>query len=248
VIEAVIVACVLAAAVYLLRPLLAGVIIVTVMLSAPAAAAGPPQRRPSIGLLLIAVDAGVDHLRISEAWRVGNPGPPQEVVLRGVLPAGAAYLTFHRGVERFTRTEEGFSARVRLGTGLSEIAYSYALPAGASAVVARKFPLDVGRLEVVVRGGRARLRLDRGNAIDPIQLDGETLPRWGVRALPAQQTLTLFLDRLPASRPWLPRAAAAAFAAILSAGLTARILRPRDGARPGAGRGTEETVPGSKNP
>ncbi|MDQ7843324.1 MAG: hypothetical protein QN141_06465 [Armatimonadota bacterium] len=246
-IEVVIVVCTVAAAVYLLRPLFAALIIATAVLASGAAAA-PARDGPAIGLLLIAVDAGVDHLRISEAWRVGNPGPPREMVLRGVLPPGAQYLTFHRGVKTFVRTAEGFAAPVRLGSGLSEIAYSYLLPAGATAVVPRRFPLDVRRLEVVARGGRTRLRLDRGHPADPIRLDGQTLPRWEVRDLAADQTLTLLLDHLPASRPWLPGRAAAVLAVALGAGLTARIRRLPDRASMGTDRRTEETVPDSKNP
>lgn|GEM_PF-1660690 len=226
-IEAIIVVCLAAAAAYLLRPLLVGAVVVVVALSAAGAVAAPPDR-PSIGLLLLAIDARVDHLRVSEALRISNPGRPRSIELRGGLPPGAEYLTFHRGVESYTRTEGGFAARVHLGTGLSEIAYSYALPTRRAAAIARRFPLDVQRLEVVARGGGTRLRLNRGRAIDPIRLDGESVPRWEVRGLPAGETLTLFLDHLPSSRPWLAPAAAALLAVMLSTGLIGRIRRPRE--------------------
>lgn len=203
-------------------------LLATVIALAPiAAAAAPPSAPPGvdIGLLLLAVDAKRDHLRVSEALRLSNAGPARTLELRFPLPEGAAYLTVHRGVERSVRTAAGFTAVLHVPRGIAEVAYSYALPSGRTAAVARAFPLRVLRLEVVARGRGAEVRLDRGRSVDPVPLGGEALPRWEVRMLPAGEPVTIRLDRLPVSRPWLPASGAVVLAAALGTGLIRHLRR-----------------------
>jgi hypothetical protein len=193
------------------------------LLTALPAAAGTPSEE--IGLLLIAIDAQRDHLRVSEALRLSNTAAARTVTLRLPLPEDAAYLTVHRGAARTVRTPAGFTADVRLPTGLSELAYSYALPAGRAAVISRSYPLRVRRLEIVARGGAVRLAADRGGPGQPVSVDGERLPRWEARDLPAFGAITIRLDGLPVSNPARPRWAAALLAAALGADLLRRLRR-----------------------
>jgi hypothetical protein len=189
------------------------------------------QGEPSIGLLLIAVDAQRDHLRISEALRLVNPGPPRVVELRVTLPAGAAYLTVHRGMDGLRPAADGFAGRVALARGAREVIYSYALPAGREARVVRSFMLPARRVEVVVRGGRTRLAASRGAALPPLDVGGARLPRWEAYDLAAGEPIEVRLSGLPVSRPWFPPTAAAVFSVLLAGGLAAgarrRDLRPR---------------------
>jgi len=213
-----------------MTPVIVGVaVLVLAAVSAGAApsAAVPSEADPSIGLLLLAIEARRDHLRVSEALRLSNPGAPRDLELTVRLPEGAAYLTFHRGVDHPVRTAEGFTTRLRLPGGLSEIAYSYAVPSGTSTTLVRSFPLRVQRLEVVVRRRGAGLRVDRGRAVEPLVIGGETLSRWEASAVAARVPVTIVLDHLPASRPWIPLAGAGGLAAVLGAGLTVRLLRRR---------------------
>lgn len=223
----IIIAAVVAAAVYLLRPLFVAALVILVIAAVPVAAA-PPAADPSIGLLLVAIEARRDHLRVSEALRVSNPGAPRVLDLTIRLPEGAAYLTFHRGVDHPVRTADGFTAPLPVPGGLSEIAYSYAVPTGSTATLVRSFPLRVARLEIVVRGRGAELRVDRGAAVEPLAAGGETLSRWEVSALAARAPVTIILDHLPVSRPWRPVAGAGALALFLGSGLTVRIVRRRN--------------------
>ena len=211
-------------------PVIAGVallVLAAVPAGAAPSAAVPRETDPSIGLLLLAIEARRDHLRVSEALRLSNPGAPRDLELTVGLPEAAAYLTFHRGVVDAVRTAEGFTTRLRLPGGLSEIVYSYAVPSGTSATLVRSFLLRVQRLEVVVRGRGAGLRVDRGRAAEPLVIGGETLSRWDVSALAARVPVTIVLDHLPASRPWIPLAGAGGLAVVLGSGLTARLLRRR---------------------
>ncbi len=211
------------AAAYLLRPLMSAVVLVLMFAHAATAASAPP--RISIGLLLVAVDAQRDHLRVSEALRLSNPGPAAVLDLAVALPAGSQYVTFHRGLVRPVESPTGFRDRLMAPHGLLEIAYSYALPAEARTQVGRAFPLPVQRMEIVVRGGGVRLWADHGQALPPLTVGGETLPRWDAGRLRAEETITFVLDHLPVSRPWLPPAAAGALAAVLATGLGLRLTR-----------------------
>ena len=237
----IIVVAVVIAAVYLLRPLFTAALVVLVIAAVPAAAApsaaapltaepptgASPARDLSIGLLLLAIEARRDHLRVSEALRISNPGGSRPLELTIPLPEDAQYLTFHRGLHRPVRTAAGFRARLWIPGGLSEIAYSYAVPSGSSATLVRSFPLPVARLEIVVRGRGAALRADPGRAADPLAVGGETLPRWEVSALAAGIPVTIALHHLPASQPWRPFAAAGGLALVLGSGLTVRVIRRR---------------------
>jgi len=62
-------------------------------------------------------------------------------------------------------------------------------------------------------------------AAEPLVIGEETLSRWEVSALAARVPVTIVLDHLPASRPWIPLAGAGGLAVVLGAGLTARLLR-----------------------
>jgi hypothetical protein len=216
------------AAVYLLYPLFRPgarrlVVLVALLLAAQgnAAAAEDP---PSIGLLLIAVDVQRDHLRVSEAMRVANDGPLRAIDLTFTLPAGAVYVTEHRGL-RVQAFEPGrFRARLTIPRGISEIAYSYALPSGSTQILARTFPLRVQRLEMVIRGRGVRLTASRGGAMAPLDIGGEHLPRWEVLGLRAGDPVMFSLRGLPVSRRWLPPVAAAAFAVVLAGGLAAAMM------------------------
>lgn len=213
-----------------MRSMLVAIVIALAPIAAAAAPSPPAPPGVDIGLLLLAVDAKRDHLRVSEALRLSNTGPARTLELRVPLPEGAAYLAVHRGIERWLRTAAGFTAVLRVPAGISEVAYSYALPSGRTAVMVRSFPLRVQRLEVVARGRGVGLELDRGGPVDAVLLGAEALPRWEVRALPAGEPVTILLDRLPVSHPWLPAAGASGLAVVLG---TALIRHLRRGPPPG---------------
>lgn len=210
----------------------AALLVMLIILPGAAAAAASPGE-VSVGLLLVAVEARRDHVRISEALRISNAGPPVPLDLRVALPGGAQYLTLHRGLDEAVRTPEGFTVRLHLERGLTEIAYSYALATTTRTSFARAYPLPVRRMEIVARGspGGAGLRLlaTRGQAGPPLLVAGERLLRWEVPALPAGAAVTVTLDGLPVSRLWLPAAGASALAAVLAAGLILRLRRPARG-------------------
>ncbi|HXF81231.1 MAG TPA: hypothetical protein VNN19_00550 [bacterium] len=193
-----------------------------VLIALPVAAGTPSEE---IGLLLIAIDARRDHLRVSEALRLSNTAAARRVTLRLPLPEDAAYLTVHRGAARAVRTATGVAADVQLPTGLSELAYSYALPAGRAAVISRAYPLRVRRLEIVARGRAVQLVADRGGPAEPVSVDGERLPRWEARDLPSGDAITIRLDGLPVSNPAQMRWAVALLAAALGADLLRRLRR-----------------------
>lgn len=192
-------------------------------LSPMTSAAPAPERDVSIGLLLIAVDAQRDHLRISEALRISNPGRETRVNLRITLPPASQYVTFHRGLVRPVETDDGFRDQVRLRPGLTEVAYSYALPSNRRATLIRAFPLPVRRMEIVARGRGLSLRAGRGQALAPLAVAGEHLPRWEVRTVRAGEGITIVLAGLPVSHPWLPYAAAAVLAGVLVVALYIRL-------------------------
>ncbi len=235
------------AAAYLLYPLIRRrgrrlLVLIVLLLGAQtgAKAAGIP---PSVGLLLIAVDAQRDYLRIAEALRIVNDGPPREMDLLFPLPAGAVYLTVHRGVRTPAVEAGGFRARLTIPRGVSEIAYSYALSAGSTRLLERTFPLRVQRLEMIARGRGVMLAASRGEAVEPLQVGAESLSRWEVRGLAAGEPIAFSLDGLPTSRRWFPPAAAGAFAAVLLGGLAAAAkARP-----PAAAEKVEESPPVRRN-
>lgn len=224
-IDALIVLAAGAAAAYLLYPLTRRrgrrLLVLIVLLLSAQTAAKAAVTQPSVGLLLIAVDAQRDYLRISEALRMVNGGPPREMDLLFPLPAGAVYLTAHRGVRTPALEAGGFRARLTIPRGVSEIAYSYALPAASTRMLERTFPLPVQRLEMIVRGRGVMLAASRGGAVEPLQVGGESLSRWEVRAVAAGEPIAFSLRGLPISRRWFPPAAAGALAAVLLGGLAA---------------------------
>jgi hypothetical protein len=232
--EAIIIISALGAAVYLLAPLRrrpgAGGRILLLLLPAllnlvtPSPVVAQPGE-PFIGLLLIAVDAQRDHLRVSEALRLVNPAFPRAVELEIALPPGAVYFTPHRGIEGLRPTSAGFSGRAVLGRGVHEVIYSYALPAKGEQRFERSFPLHAARLEIVVRGSRVHLAASRGTALPPIGVGGARLPRWEARDLGRGVPIVVDLRGLPVSRPWVPRSAAAVLAVVLAGGLTAAATR-----------------------
>ena len=235
--EAIILLAAVAAAAYLLRPLFRGggprmLFLVPLLLAAyamPAAEAAGTEA--SIGLLLIAVDAQRDHLRVSEAMRLVNPGPARELDLTITLPPGAVYLTFHRGLRAPLAVPDGFRDRLTLGRGVREVIYSYALPAGREQALTRAFPLRVERMEIVARGRGVRLTASHGEMLEALLVGGERMPRWEVRGLSAGESVTVMVRGLPVSRPWLPAAAAGIFAVLLAGGLTAAAMAPAPAAR-----------------
>lgn len=194
-------------------------------LSSVTSAVAAPRTDVVIGLLLIAVDAQRDHLRISEALRISNPGGETVVDLRITLPPASQYVTFHRGLVRPSETDDGFRDRIRLRPGLTEVAYSYALPSNRRATFIRSFPLPVRRMEIVARGRGISLRAGRGQPLAPLAVAGEHLPRWEVRTVRAGEGVTVVLAGLPVSRPWLPYAAAAVLAGALAVSLCIRLTR-----------------------
>ena len=242
-IEVVIVLVAGAAAAYLLSPLIRRrgrrVLGLIVLVLGAQTVANAAAGEPSVGLLLIAVDAQRDHLRISEALRIVNDGPPREMELLFPLPAGAVYLTVHRGVRTFALDAGGFRAQVRIPRGVGELAYSYALPAGSSRMLERTFPLRVQRLEMVARGRGVMLAASRGGAVAPLRVGGESLPRWEVRAIAAGEPVAFSLRGLPVSRRWFAGSAAGVFAVVLLGGLAAALkARP-----PAAAEKVEESTP-----
>jgi hypothetical protein len=194
-------------------------------LSSVTSAVAAPRADVAIGLLLIAVDAQRDHLRISEALRISNPGGETVVDLRITLPPASQYVTFHRGLVRPSETDDGFRDRIRLHPGLTELAYSYAVPSNRRATLIRSFPLPVQRMEIVARGRGISLRAGRGQPLAPLAVAGEHLPRWEVRTVRAGEGVTVVLAGLPVSRPWLPYVSAAILAAALVCGLVMRLVR-----------------------
>jgi hypothetical protein len=181
-----------------------------------------------IGLLLLAIDAQPDHLRISEGLRVSNPGPPVARDVHITLPPAAVYVTFHRGLPAARVTTSGFTDSVRFPTGVTEIAYSYALPAGRDVVLTRVFPFRAHRVEVVVRGAGVALAVRGGTALPLLQLGSERLVRWELRDVPAGSPVIMALRGLPVTRTWIPAAAAAGLAAVLAAGLALYLRRRPD--------------------
>lgn len=208
-----------------------GAILAALALAAVPAKASPAAAPPapvSVGLLLVAVEVRRDHLWISEALRISNAGPPVTADLRFALPPQAQYPAVHRGLDAAVRTPDGFAATLRLGRGLTEIAYSYALASTSRTAISRTFPLPVRRMEIVVRppsGRTIRLTANRGQSVPPLQVAGEGLPRWAVRSLPAGAAVTIALVGLPVSRPWLPASGALALAGVLTMVLMAHIRR-----------------------
>lgn len=181
--------------------------------------------QPSIGLLLIAVDAQRDHLRVSEALRIANPGSPTVLDLRLSLPEGAQFVTFHRGLVHPMQTAAGFADRLPLRTGITDVVYSYALPSRRRTQIDRDFPLAVQRMEVVVRGRGVRLAVTRGRGLSPLVVGEESLPRWEVAKVTAGDPITITLDALPVSNPWWPYIGAGALGVVLSALFLAALRR-----------------------
>jgi hypothetical protein len=178
-----------------------------------------PQPLVRISLLLLAIDAGRDHVRISEAFRVTSTRDLTQVRTRIILPPQAQYVTVHRGFVSSTQTGDGFTGLIRLRGPITEVAYSYALPTGSREVIARVFPFDVDRMEVVGRGRHVRLAVMRGRELSPVVVGNETLPRWEIRGVPAGERVVIGLTGLPVTSRWWPSAAAAGLAGILMVGL-----------------------------
>jgi len=153
--------------------------------------------------------------------RLVNPGPRRVLDLAITLPPGAMYLTIHRGLQQPAAVPGGFRERVELPRGISEVVFSYALPAGRERAVTRVYPLRVERLEIVARGRGVGLDASRGQMAGELTVGGERLPRWEIRGLSAGQPFMFTVRGLPVSRPWLPPAAAGIFAALLAGGLGA---------------------------
>lgn len=193
-----------------------------------------------IGLLLVAIDVRPDHLRISEGLRISNPGPPQTREIIVTLPRDATSVTFHRGLNSARGTPDGFSAPQRFPTGVTEIAYSYALAVGREAVLSRTFPLPARRVEIVIRGSGVQATVRDGVVVPPAEVGGERLQRWEVRDLPAAAPLVMSLRGLPTRRTWIPIAAAVGLAAVLSAGLLAS-LRRRESSGSAVSSGSSES-------
>lgn len=178
-----------------------------------------PQPPIRIGLLLLAIDAGRDHVRISEAFRVTSPRDLTQLQTRIILPPQAQYVTIHRGFVSSAQTDDGFTGLIPLRGAITEVAYSYALPTGSSEVIARVFPFDVDRMEVVGRGRLFRIAVMRGRELSPVVVGSETLPRWEIRGVPAGQRVVIGLTGLPVTSRWWPSAAAAGLGGILVLGL-----------------------------
>jgi hypothetical protein len=228
--------------VYLLYPLFRPgarrLVVLAALLLAAQGNAAAAEDPPSIGLLLIAVDVQRDHLRVSEAMRVANDGPLRAIDLTFTLPAGAVYVTEHRGL-RVQAFEPGrFRARLTIPRGISEIAYSYALPSGSTQILARTFPLRVQRLEMVIRGRGVRLTASRGGAMAPLDIGGEHLPRWEVLGLRAGD---------PAGPARQPPVAAAGRSSGLRGGARGWTRRRDDGAYSPVMGKVEESPPVRRN-
>ncbi|MGH2348820.1 MAG: hypothetical protein ACRDFT_05055 [bacterium] len=178
-----------------------------------------------LGLILLAIDAQRDHLRISEGLRVSNPGPPVTREVSLTLPPAAVYVTFHRGLPAARVTDAGVTDSIRFPTGVTEIAYSYALPAGRDAVLTRVFPFRAHRIEVVVRGAGVALTVRDGTALPLLQLGSERLARWELRDVPAGVPVIIGLRGLPVTRNWIPVAVAGALALVLAAGIAVAVRR-----------------------
>jgi len=181
--------------------------------------ATPPPGSLEIGLLLLAIDVQRDHVRVSEGMRVSNPGPPVTREVRVALPPGAVYATFHRGLRSPGEMAGGFADVVRFQTGITELAYSYALPAARELNLTRVFPFRARRIEVIVRGPGVALAVRGGTALPPLRLGDQELLRWELRDVPAGSPVTMMLRGLPVTRSWIPAAVAGALAAVLAAGL-----------------------------
>jgi hypothetical protein len=195
----------------------------------PALAQPPSLERLQIGLLLVAIDAAGDYLSISEAMRVSNTGPAVRRDVQFVLPPSAAYVTFHRGIRAPRDTSAGFADAIEFPTGVTEIAYSYALPATGAAAIVRVFPLRVQRLEIIVRGPGVRAVVQHGRMLPPLRAGDQLVARWEVRDVPSGIPVVVELYGLRVARPWIPAAAAAGLAAVLVAGLAIAARRRADG-------------------
>lgn len=209
-----------------LIPLLACMLVMAV--GFPSHSAAQPPSRLEIGVLLLAIDVQPDHLRISEGFRIGNPGPRQVRALTIRLPAGAAHLVVHKGLESVRSTSEGFSARMTVPTGVTEVAYSYALAVQRDAVLSRTFPLSARRIEVIVRGEDVRVAVREGSTLPPADLAGGPLRRWEVRDLAAGSPLVVGLSDLPTRRSRVPLAATLGLAGVLAAALLLSAATKRD--------------------
>ncbi len=172
-----------------------------------------------VGLLLMAIDARPDHVRISEALRVTNAGDPRRVSVEISLPPRAQYVTFHRGVVSPVQTEHGFGGTIPLRRGITEVAYSYAIPTGSREAIVRVLPFDVERMEVVGRGAQVRLADLAGRELTPVIVGGEVLSRWEIRGVRAGQPVVVELAGLPVTSRWWPPGAAGGLAVILALGL-----------------------------
>ncbi len=208
-----------------------GALAVLCAATAGAAAVQSPslQDRLQIGLLLIAIDPRPDHLRISEAMRVGNPGPPVTRDVHFALPPAAAYVTIHRGLRAPRDMPDGFAGTLVFRTGVTEIVYSYALPSSEAMVLSRMFPFRIQRLEVVVGVPGVRVDVQGGTPLPPLRLGDQLLARWEARDVAAGTPVVIALQALPVSRAWIPAATAAAVAVVLAAGLAAGLRRRSKG-------------------
>lgn len=194
--------------------------------------AAPQTDQVRISLLLLAIDVQRDHVGISEALRISNPGPAVLRDVQFILPPAAQYVTFHRGLVQPKETARGFSDRLVFRTGVTEVAYSYALPTGQRATIARSFPFRLERMEVVVRGRSAAFAMMQGQPLAPLVISGEQLQRWEVRNVPAGGRIVIALDNLPTTVTWIAPAVVLGLALVLGVGLAVAVLRA-----PSAGRG-----------
>lgn len=178
-----------------------------------------PHAGLRVGLLLIAIDAQPDHVRVSEALRVTNAGDPRRLSVEIALPSRAQYVTFHRGIAAPVQTQHGFAGTIQLGHGITEVAYSYAVPTGSRDAIVRVLPFDVDRLEVVGRGAQIRLVDPAARELTPVIVGGDVLPRWEVRGVRAGRPILVEMAGLPVTSRWWPIGAAGGLAVILALGL-----------------------------
>lgn len=202
---------------------LAGAAVIAALTASASAAPQTDQIR--IGLLLLAIDVHRDHLKISEAVRISNPGPPVALDVQFILPPAAQYVTFHRGLVQPKETARGFSDHLSFRTGLTEVAYSYALPTARRIMIARSFPFRLERMEVVVRGRGVAFAVMAGQPQSPLVISGEQLQRWEVRSVPAGGRIVIALDNLPTTVTWIAPAVALGLALVLGIGLAVAVLR-----------------------
>lgn len=209
-----------------MRPLFGVTVAIWALLAlAPATVQGSAgSSQVTIGLLLLAIDVQRDHVRVSEALRISNAGPRVDAEIAFPLPPAAQYVTFHRGLVGPKETPTGFVDRLHLPPGVSEVAYSYALATGGRAVLNRAFPFPVQRLEIAMRGEGSLVAM-QGQPLPPLTIGDQKVQRWEVHGLPAGKRVTLVLDGLPISRPWMPAAVTLGLAVALAAGLIAALRR-----------------------